>query len=410
MSKYLSAILGVSDDSLSRTLQALESATQHKSIDVRIVAEIRQIVRSKLIELGLDPVDTTAQELYFALRAKARQDDAAVRQKLSIAHDTPSDEVLCRVGAYMAESEHLPMVWSVKRPALKKMLAAHVPHKAMKALHYRSEASMFKRETPATIYATALLVEGKTYKTKMLSAMRKLHTTDFESRTTEIVIFSPKVWESVSQFLKIDTVPVYALAEVNAVVVLPITTARSSGLVLATLALMLKELFRVKVQASYIKVCSPTTEAHELLNTVANNQSIPMTTVQNIHVAWHHMYQTMANNLHLLDELGPHLSDDDVSWLSVESGLASIVPQLDFWVGTHRVAFVSDTHIVSMHIVDVALSELYDKKLEDASRYCVQKDLYDEIVLRYMAEPPLSGIVASRLQKMAGEPSQILYD
>ncbi len=410
MSAYLSAILGSNAVSLSRTLSILEKATMQQSLDVRLTAEIRGTVRGKMKDLDLDPVDTTALELYCALRVRVANDDVALRQALAIKDDTPSDEIMATVAAFVTASDIVPLVWSLKRPVLKKLLAQHVPHKTMKSLHYRSEASMYKRESPALIYATALLVEGKSYRTKILSAMRKLQPADFEMRQTEIIVMPLKKWQTVSTHLKRNVAPIYALTEVNAVMVLPVTTKRQSCLTLLALALLATELRRLKMNASYIKMYSPSSDIQRLFKDIVTKEQIDITTVQDTVVAWRHAYRILAENQHLAEDLGPHLNEEDMTWLSMESFLAFISPQLGFWVGSEYAAFVSQSHTVSLHIIDMAFNELYNLPIESSSKTFVGESLYDEIIHRYMSQPNLTEVVTSRLQKNNAHLPQILYD
>jgi hypothetical protein len=410
MSRYLSTILGVGEAQLAHSIKKLEQATLNKSTDVRLVAEIRTNLRHRIAQLGLDPHDTTAEELYLALQAKVQQDNRALQKKVGIKDTHSSVESLHKLAEYFAKSHYSTEVWGLKKSALKKLLAAHVPHKTMKVLHYRSQASMFKRESPASIYATALLLEGKTYKEKMITEMRKLSPQDFEMRKVEIISFAPTKWEAIHKSLKKNIVPVYALPEVNGVVVIPIKTQQTGGLVLLATALILTELYRVKAHASFLKISSLNKDLAAAVQDLAKNDKVTVTTAQGIEVTWHHVHRLLASSTGLAEAIGPHLTQQDVQWISVEAALTGICPELEFWVGSHHVAFASDNHVVSLHILDVALNALYHQNISAGSLHFVRQSLHDELLLRYLEQPPFIGVIAQYLQKVTDASEVVLYD
>lgn len=70
MARALAKLLGRADDRLFlRTIEELEMATGHKGIDVRLVGEVLHQAHVAIKTLGLDSADSTALEVYNALRA-----------------------------------------------------------------------------------------------------------------------------------------------------------------------------------------------------------------------------------------------------------------------------------------------------------------------------------------------------
>jgi hypothetical protein len=83
MTRMLSDIFGAEEHLLRQGLQKLERASGHDSADVRLTAEVVQGSKRKLMELGLDPHDTTGPELYAALKRKPEADHEAARVSLT---------------------------------------------------------------------------------------------------------------------------------------------------------------------------------------------------------------------------------------------------------------------------------------------------------------------------------------
>lgn len=71
MAKFLKDLLGSREPLFALTIQQLEATTGHKSTDIAYMADITQRAHALMRQIGLDPADTTEQELYRALNAHA---------------------------------------------------------------------------------------------------------------------------------------------------------------------------------------------------------------------------------------------------------------------------------------------------------------------------------------------------
>jgi ribokinase len=77
MTNFLSDIL-VSDHPLfTRTIAEFEKASGNEGVDTRLIADITEKAHAAMRALGLDPADTSAEELYHALSASVLTGDAA---------------------------------------------------------------------------------------------------------------------------------------------------------------------------------------------------------------------------------------------------------------------------------------------------------------------------------------------
>lgn len=67
MAKHLQILLGSNDPVFRLTLHELERTSGQPGIDVGLLGEVIQLAHQAMREIGLDPQDTTAEELYHAL-------------------------------------------------------------------------------------------------------------------------------------------------------------------------------------------------------------------------------------------------------------------------------------------------------------------------------------------------------
>lgn len=78
MAKFLQKLLDAPEPLFTTGLRQLEQATGQSGVDTRIIADITHTAHDCMRQIGLDPADTTAEELYLALNA-------------SVAHGTAID-------------------------------------------------------------------------------------------------------------------------------------------------------------------------------------------------------------------------------------------------------------------------------------------------------------------------------
>ena len=74
MSAHLSKLVGKAEKEVAQFIAEMEDEFGNPSADVRLLAEVNRLARQKMAELGLDPRDTTGEELYHTLGARFDRD------------------------------------------------------------------------------------------------------------------------------------------------------------------------------------------------------------------------------------------------------------------------------------------------------------------------------------------------
>ena len=176
------------------SIEELERASGRPSADIRLSAEVMQLARTKIAELGLDPSDTTGPELYGALHERLRRDETAVREALQIDSDASASQVLSRVRQFVASHDARGRCFALKASVAKRLLKKKPPKAAMKALGYRSVDSMLKHEPLAQVLALAKLAESASWHRAYHAQYAKLQSTDFESRDITVLFPDASRW------------------------------------------------------------------------------------------------------------------------------------------------------------------------------------------------------------------------
>jgi hypothetical protein len=188
MSSHISSVLGQPERLIKQTIAKLEDKNGYPSHDARHLAENTQQVRLKIAELGLDPDDTTAQELYHALSVRFEKDSLAFDIENSF-HSLGFEEKAAKAAEIIKNSAELPQRWVLKHTAAKNLFRQHPPKKLMKQLSYRSIESMLKRENIGQVYVRANRVESAAWKKEQSRLVSKQDTTVFEMRNIAITYF-----------------------------------------------------------------------------------------------------------------------------------------------------------------------------------------------------------------------------
>lgn len=187
MSKTLSKLLGKSEHEISKAIAKLEKSAGYPSEDVRILAEIKQTMRTKMNQLGLDPDDTTADELFWGLRARFDRDSGLINRAMGVGGHTTTEERLSKALQLVEHCASSDEVWVVKNAVAKKLLAENPPKHLLKKLHYRSAPSLIKRQDIAELYLLAGKTESATWQKATDRQLSKLNTSDYELRSIRII-------------------------------------------------------------------------------------------------------------------------------------------------------------------------------------------------------------------------------
>jgi hypothetical protein len=186
MSKRIAALLSSSEKALSDIIGRLEAKNGYPSHDNRHLAETIQKTRAKIADLGLDPDDTTAQELYQALLARFENDSRDFDKAFCFDGQSFDEkaETAIRIIKNIAD---LPQRWVLKNTAAKTILKQHPPKKLMRQTGYRSVESMVKRESLARIFISAHLVESAAWQKDLSRIISQKDSTAFEMRHISLI-------------------------------------------------------------------------------------------------------------------------------------------------------------------------------------------------------------------------------
>jgi hypothetical protein len=410
MTRVLSEMLGATEPGFHRILQRLEAASGHNSVDIRVSTEIEQATKRKIKELGLDPQDTTGDELYAALQQRVKRDDehlaAALRSRFGDSSN-PNEQV-SRVLLSLPISKSC---FALQSTVARKLLKSQPPKHTMKALKYRSFDSMLRREPISAVFAAAWLLESASWRKGLLDSYKKLTSSDFEIRQIEILTPNSKHWQELAA--KVITQKkhnIIGLKEFGTIVLLPMSGTTLPAATLTTFILALHELNEVRASTTFLKLCQVKPDFGKQVQIVVADEPALNADILDQTVPWQivqRYYARFADRFRA-DLFEPHIQREDLSWHSIEKALSHIDPSLDFWHHTTSLGYLHDHQPVSLNIIDVALNYCNQMPYPNRIVHYFRSSLWHELMIHYMKHENVEEAVLGNLEtRLVEEPAVV---
>ena len=411
MTRFLSVALQADEPAFRNGLRQLESANGNPSTDIRLSTEIMHETQNKLRELGLDPLDTTASELYHALQERVASDDIRLTKYLrtqAALHISAEADVVAGMIRAIKQLPDSRRCFALKSNVLRTLLKRQPPKKAMRRLGYRSLNSFLKHEPAALALAASWLCEGEAWQAHFLNSYKNLRSRDFETRSIALIEPSSKHWRDLCDSIVTERKHnILSFKELGAIVFLPLSVDQiPAGAVTASLALALHDLNEIRACSTFLKLNQVKPEFGAIVRLVATDEPRLSSKLLDQPMSWS-LIQRYYSRLkdHFKEAVfEPYVQLEDMDWYGVEKALATIDPDLKFWDRTAYLGLLDAGHQpVSMNIVDAALNCCNQLPFERRVVHYFQRSLWHELLLRYLKHEPIEQAVLSQLQpRLAG--------
>lgn len=409
MTRYLSQALGAEEPHFSQSITALEQASGLPSEDIRLSSEIMQRAREKIAELGLDPKDTTPEELYGVLHERLCSDDAMVRSSVGIAPDAAPESVVSTVCAFLARHKQPEDCFVLKTSVARRLLKKNPPKNSMKKLGYRSIDSMLKREHPALVYMAAFFVESGQWHKRFYALYTKLRPSDFEPRKVSFHNPSSKHWLKLAhEHVTRQRRNIFCFKDLGAIVMLPIE-ARIDGLAIIQLLIALDNMNDIRAQSSFAKLQQVKLDFGDIMRRSSTTEPLTTAVLAGQPVPWRMIqrYYGRAGE-QVVAAFEPHLQAEDLRWHDAEDILTELHPSLSFWQHTQCLCLMDKDGPVSMNILDVALSYCNHLPFSERVVKFFRDNLWHELMARYLHQENLENALQQQLSaELIASPSQV---
>lgn len=410
MTRFLSHALQAEEPFFRLGLRKLEEANGHPAADIRFTTEVIHGVKRKVMELDLDPHDTTPKELYRALEQRMSQDDRRLTRRLQTAaaiHLSAEADVVAGMVHVLKELPDSKHCFALKPSSLKMLIKKQPPKKAMKQLGYRSLDSFIKHESPALILAAGWLAEGETWRRRLLEQYTRLKSSDFEHRNIIIIRPHSDRWREFAQkMVDASRHNLLCFKEFGALVFLPLPAHAPVGIATASLSLALHELNEIRAASTYLQLQQVQADFGKSVAKIATEEPKLHSELFDQPVSWNLIQRYYSRLKHHFNEeiFEPYLQLESMVWHSAEETLAKIEPSFEFWRNTAHLGLLDGRHPVSLNLADVALNFCNKLAYEHRAVHYLQQDMRHELMLRYLKHGSVEASVLAELQpKLAQE-------
>jgi hypothetical protein len=388
MSQYISEILGAREPEFTLMLHGLEKYSGKTAADVRLSLDIQHIHASKLKELGLDPKDTTPEELYQSLLSLAKNHDTFLQKAIG-GQDLKDANDLLPLIKKQAEKLGLPQIWGIKHSAAKRLLKKNPPKALMKALGYRSVDSLLKRENVCEIFAALRFTESPAWQRKFIQSYKVLKPSDFEIRPLELLVLKKNKWKKLAaDYVRQTRHNIVPVRELGAILLLPLPVKKIAGLTLVSLPLVLHHINELRLYSSLFKFNQVKPEFGNILVSTLLEDSPQAVILGEQPLHWRVVHSHFGRSEKPpLEVFEPHIQADDMMWRRAEDQLFRLEPALMFWQGTDFVAQPHDGRAISFNLLDMALNYYNELSIDSQSLTHLRTSLWDELFRRYLALP-----------------------
>jgi len=399
MAHALSQLLDAHEPLFTMEMQDLERISGHASIDVKLIAEISQKFRMKVKELGLDPDDTTANELYHALQGLMKLHNEYLTKAIGCKLDSDLDSQ-CKAIKKAIEKLNIPKAcWVMKQSVAKKILKAYPPKKVMKYLGYKSIDSMIKREPIIELYAACRVIETTSWQNNFIKTYKKLTPSDFELREIKITVLKKERWSAAAApYVKASRSNITHLKELGAVVILPINVEYLKGSVISIMSLAIYYIGEIRSYSAFFKLHQVRPDFSTVIVDTILKDPPTKAKLAGKDMHWRIIQRHFGSTEHIQAELfEPHIQVEDLFWRKAEEVLYRLEPALKFWEDLDYVGSFRTETPVSFNMMDNAISFCNGLSLAKRSNNHLRQSLVNELYLRYLKQPTVEAVILEQL-------------
>ena len=399
MNNFLSELLDAKEPLFSKALKQLELVSGKKAIDIKLQSEIIKTAYSKIEQLGLDPEDSTGEEIYQALLNKIDEHEKLVIKSVGGSLTQTPNQLMPMLKA-KADTVDVPKTcWVLKKSVAKRFLKDTPPANIMEKLGYKSIDSMLKKENIYEIYGALRFAESPEWLEKFNTHYDDIKPGDFEEREIEIVVM-PNAWADLAQdFIKKKRHNITHLKEMGIILILPIKLEKMPGIAIFSFSLLFHYINEIRLYSAFFKLKSVKKDfAKIFINTlIADPSDAAIMAGQNVHWRVIQKYLGKHEEEYHPESFEPHVHPEDLHWRKAEEALYQIDPELEFWKDLDFIGLLYDNRPMAFNMLDVAASYANKRDYDNRVIYHFRESLWNEIFMRYMGEDVLKQQILEQL-------------
>lgn len=391
MAHLIADLLHIPNQPFTNLLARWESVCANPSVDVRLVAEIRQSQLQTLKALGLDPKDSYELEIYHALLGTTELHDRIFRNLLDIEIGL-NDEIESKVVNLVNRLAIDKTIWAVKPSHIKRLLTQHPPKKLLKHLGFQTVESMIKRQPIGLIAALAAETETNQWLVKYQQKLAKLTPLDFESKKIKINVVESDKWTSLAaEHTKYTGTNIISAFEVGEIY-LSKTSQQLPGMALGLAVFLIQELASHVEISRYLELNRNHLNFGQRLSGVIHKNNLPVFNLVDQKLEWKDIFRHLESyQLDYQSDINQQYIDStSISvWEQFLGTLVRLEPALDFWTKIDFVGLSWHQSPISFNLTDNLINLINNLEFNNRHMSNMQFQLWQKLVGNYLEFKPL---------------------
>jgi hypothetical protein len=407
MCKLIAELAGTDRSIVREIIDRLEKRSAEPGIDMRFTSEIYGSAHMKARALGLDPHDTTAKELYYALTNATKLHDRFLAERLSTKDIESNANVVEKIAVVCSKLNVPRQTWAIRPTKLREILKQLPPHNLQRLLNYRSVDSMIKREQPGVLLAAAKYTEPLVWQQKLKTHYRKLSSMDFQTETIITAFAGGTKWAKAAHMITNKShANVVTAIESGTVLVLPVPGKHKPGMTIMTLAVVLHSYNEIRMYSSFFKFhqMQPGFGQWFVDALYKNHGHHVRVAGQDIHWRSVHRHYGRAGAVPP-KTFQPHIQPEDIAYRMAEHVMYQLEPALYFWQSLDFVGWPQPDGPVSFNLMDNVINLVNELPYEKRVSYHMSQAVWDELYARYLGQGTIEQALLDQLDsRVVSEP------
>ena len=387
MSKYLATLLSKETSGFKKFIDDIEHATGYNKHDLKLSSSIKLSTNHKIRSLGLNPKDTTSEELYFALNNLVKLHDKFIVAKIDSKYGAPTSAVMDQIAATFNKPTNHQNVFCIKPSVAKKLLTKNQPKQTTNLLGYRSLDSMIKNEDPKTLLSLAFYVESEDWRDKYLDQLKNLSANDFEFKDVKLIVLNKTKFKKISnKIIEVNGHNVVALENTGQVLIAQLDTRLKVGFSILTYAYIINRLKMMIKFSTFVQNQKFNSNFGEIIYKLSLDADSINFYLSKYHLSW----DCIADLTSSMDELSVEEKEDILfreqssNISELDKILVNLEPALHFWFDSDNLGYKKGKNIVSLNLLDACYNFYNHLPIEKNSHVFMEIAINRTLIARYL--------------------------
>ncbi|MCL5112926.1 MAG: hypothetical protein M1554_00370 [Patescibacteria group bacterium] len=354
MYKFYESLFNKNLIDLKHFITDLEKKTGHNGEDIRLHNKLAIKLKDKLVDLGLDPFDSSSIEIYHGLINKLKEDDRRLYLSVRSLAGSKVNAKSTLIDGFKIITDELKMsdLIRLKPSFIKNYLIKNPPKRLIKNLHYRTVESLLKRENLSLIVLGINYFESDNYVTKFYSNYKSVKSSDFKNSDLEIIYLNKK-WRTALQDLikNLDKVSL-SIPELGSLIIIPCQDQYIKGKTVFYYSSIINSFYEINLYSTYLKYHLPLANFNQFFFNSSTSKLEVYSDFFRQKLSWEVIHHILFSRIDIYDP--DILKKEDFRFLGSIFKNVRFSDELKFWTDNFNLGHLQGNSFISFNLLDMS--------------------------------------------------------